>query len=248
MDSIPRVDVETDAGSYRSISSLAVAAAVAGVLSAGCLVSPALWVVPLVAIALAVASLNEIGREGSVKVGRIPALLGLALAVGFGMQSVSYRFVEEWFVRERAMTAAREFVRAARESRFADARDMCGPTALPLGRETAHGLPGGPTPSRQDDPPSASAFASLPAVSLLARCPDSADVTMTRTPAPEDFPAAHAFIVTVPCRSDDGRGEALDARVRVVVDRDGPHDRLAGLERWRVVRHEIVAPIARPVQ
>ena len=226
MDPIPAADRETDSGSYRSISGLAVAAAAAGVLSAGCLVSPALWVVPLVAIALAVAALREIGREGSVKVGRIPAILGLALAVGFGMQSVAYRAVNDWLVQARAATAAREFVRAARESRFTDARDMCGPTALPV-REN---------------------FAAMPAVALLAGCPPSAEETMAAEPPPEDLPATHAFIVTVFCGPGDGRVEAGEARVRVVVHRDEPSDHSTGFERWSVVRHEVVAPLGRPVQ
>jgi len=226
MESIPGADGETDAGPYRSISGLAVAAVAAGVLSAGCLVSPALWVVPLVAIALAVAALREIGREGSVKVGRIPAIIGLALAVGFGMQSVAYRAVNDWLVRTRAATAAREFVRAARESRFADARDMCGPTALPV-RENFH---------------------ALPAVALLARCPPSAAATMAAEPPPEDLPATHAFVVTVSCGPGDGGVEAGKARVRVVVDRDEPSDRSSGFERWSVVRHEVVSPLGRPVQ
>ncbi len=226
MESIPGADGETDAGSYRSISGLAVAAAAAGVLSAGCLVSPALWIVPLVAIALAVAALREIGREGSVKVGRIPAIIGLALAVGFGMQSVAYRAVNDWLVRDRAATAAREFVRAARESRFTDARDMCGPTALPV-RENFH---------------------ALPAVALLARCPPSAEATMASEPPPEDFPTAHAFVVTVSCGPGDVGVEAGEARVRVVVHRDEPSDRSTGFERWSVVRHEVVSPLGRPVQ
>lgn len=240
MNPISGTAEEPDNGSYRSISGLAVAAAAAGVLSAGCLVSPVAWVVPPVAIALAVAALREIGREGSVKVGRIPAVLGLALAVGFGTQSVSYRAVNDWFVRTRAATAAREFVRAARESRFADARDMCGPTA--------GGPPGGPEAPLPDEPLPASAFASLPAVALLARCSGSAEMTMAAEPPPDDFPAAHAFVVTVPCQPLDGRVEAGDARVRVIVQRDDQPDRGTGFERWQVVWHEVVAPIDRPVQ
>jgi len=248
MNPIPGNAEEPDTSSYRSISGLAVAAAAAGMLSAGCLVSPVAWVVPPVAIALAVAALREIGREGSVKVGRIPAVLGLALAVGFGTQSVSYRAVSDWFVRARAATAAREFVRAARESRFAEARDMCGPMA------------GGPRDGADvavpEGLPEAPAFASLPAVALLARCSGfaekmgsgSAETAMTPEPPPEDFPAAHAFVVTVPCRPLDGHAQAGDAKVRVVVQRDDQPDRGTGFERWRVVWHEVVAPIGRPVQ
>lgn len=248
MNPIPETAEEPDNGSYRSISGLAVAAAAAGVLSAGCLVSPVAWVVPPVAIALAVAALREIGREGSVKVGRIPAVLGLALAVGFGTQSVSYRAVNDWFVRMRAATAAREFVRAARESRFAEARDMCGPTA--------GGPRGGAGAPLSDESPPDFDFASLPAVALLARCSGFAekmgsgfaDTTMAAEPPPDDFPAAHAFVVTVPCRPLDGLAQAGDARVRVVVQRDDQLDRGTGFERWQVVWHEVVAPIGRPVQ
>lgn len=242
MDRTRGSDGEADAGHYRSISGLAVAAAAAGVLSAGCLVSPAVWVVPLVAVALALAALREIGREGSVKVGRLPALLGLALAVGFGMQSVAYRFVERSFVRARAATAAREFVRAARESRFADARDMCVPTARAPSGERGYGPHAGQERAGRHD---SSAFASLPAVALLGRCGASAEASLSQEPPPEDFPEAHAFVVTVPCRPDDRPQEAVEERVRIVVVADDPSERADGVERWWVVRHEVVAPAIR---
>lgn len=210
---------DDQAGGYRSISGLAVAAAFAGVLSAASLLGPALWIVPLVGAALAVAALREIGRRGSVKVGTVPALVGLALAVGFGAQAVSQRFVRDRIVEWRADAAASEFARAIAEGRLADARTMCGPMALPAAGDDLE------------------AFSAMPAVTLLAACGGLETVAVARVEPPEDIPHGFSRIVQVSCRAADGTA-GFRKSVRVDVERIEPESWGSPFDRWRVVRHE----------
>ena len=78
-----------DPSGYRPVSRLAVAAVVLGGVSGLALISPVFGVLPLVAAAVAVAALADVGRPGAAKAGRLAALAGLALASGFGAQALT---------------------------------------------------------------------------------------------------------------------------------------------------------------
>jgi len=110
---------------YRPVSSLAIAALVLGVLSAIALVSSFFFVVPLVALAVAVAALADVERDGARKAGRLAAVAGLALAMGFGAQAITSGVVAHSIASGRARAAAEIFVQAVREGRQADAEAMC---------------------------------------------------------------------------------------------------------------------------
>ena len=114
---------------YRPVSTLAIGALVLGILSGLALLSPFFFVVPLVAVAVAVAACADVEREGAAKVGRLAALAGLALAVGFGAQAVTSGVVTRSIAAGRALAAANMVVEALREGRQADAEAMCGPEA-----------------------------------------------------------------------------------------------------------------------
>jgi hypothetical protein len=111
---------------YLPVSRLAVAAAAVGGISALALASPVFWVLPLVAIGIAVAALNDVGRPGTPKAGRLIALTGLALAAGFGTQAVSAKITTRSIMAARAAAAARLWLDTIREERLTDARSMCG--------------------------------------------------------------------------------------------------------------------------
>jgi len=102
---------------------------VLGVLSGLALVGPFFFVVPLVAVAVAVAALADVARAGAMKAGRLAAVAGLALAAGFGAQAVTSGVVTGSIAAGRARAAAEIFVQAVREGRQADAEAMCGPEA-----------------------------------------------------------------------------------------------------------------------
>jgi hypothetical protein len=125
----PETDAATDDGGvsseYLPVSRLAVGALVLGVFSGLALVAPFFLVVPLVAVAVAVAGCADCDRAGAPKAGRFAALVGLALAIGFGSQALSTMIVARSIAAGRAVAAAEIFLTAVREARSADAEAMC---------------------------------------------------------------------------------------------------------------------------
>ncbi len=122
---------EAESSGYRPVSGMAMAALVAGMVSAAAIVSPFFWVVPLVAVGLAGLGLADVNRKGAEKAGGIAALAGLALAVGFGGQAVSSTVVKQWIASARAQAAAAVWIEALRDGRVADARAMVISDAVP---------------------------------------------------------------------------------------------------------------------
>jgi hypothetical protein len=122
---------EDEQARYRPVSGLAVASLVAGMLSAAALINPFFWVVPLVAVGLACLGLADVSRIGAEKAGRIAAVAGLALAVGFGAQAVSSTLTRRLITTARAQEASVVWIEALRDGRVADARAMCLPDAVP---------------------------------------------------------------------------------------------------------------------
>jgi hypothetical protein len=120
------MSIETGEGDYAAVSRLAVAALGMGLAAATALVGPAFLGVPLLGIALAVAALADIRRAGGLKVGRLAALAGLALSVGFGAQAATGLGVSRWLGAQRAEEAARLFLEAVRDDRLDDAIGMGG--------------------------------------------------------------------------------------------------------------------------
>jgi len=119
----------SDRVAYRPVSGLAVAAAVVGGASALALVSPFFWMLPLVGCAIAVAALADVEREGAKKAGRLAAVAGLALSLGFGAQALAATATARWIAAARAESAAEVWLTAIRQGRPEDARAMCGPEA-----------------------------------------------------------------------------------------------------------------------
>lgn len=118
-----------DAADYRPVSRLAVAAAAAGVVSTLAVISPVFLAVPLVGVALAVAAFRDLGTTGAAKAGRLAALAGLALSVGFGAQGLTEFGMGRWLAGRRAEAAARYWLETICEERSSDARSMCSPEA-----------------------------------------------------------------------------------------------------------------------
>jgi len=110
---------------YLPVSRLAVGAAVLGVSSALALVSPLFLVVPLVALTVSVAARADCERPGAPKAGRLAAIAGMALAIGFGAQAVSMLVVARAIAAGRAVAAAEMFLAAVRDGRTVDAGAMC---------------------------------------------------------------------------------------------------------------------------
>jgi hypothetical protein len=158
-----------DAGEYRPVSALAVAALGLGVLSALALVSRVAWALPLVAAAVAAVALADIGRPGVRKAGRWAALVALALAMGFGAQAVTTAVVGRAIATGRAAAAVRVWLDAIRTDSLADALAMCAADIRPP-----------PAPDADDAAASRiAAFAALPAIGAVQACGGGAAVTTT---------------------------------------------------------------------
>jgi hypothetical protein len=86
---MPHATLSDDMAGYRPVSGLAVAAVIVGLGSALVLFTPLAAMMPLVAVALAVAALRDLERAEGRRVGRPLALAGLALAIGFAIQGLA---------------------------------------------------------------------------------------------------------------------------------------------------------------
>lgn len=114
-----------DLPEYRPVSRLAVVALAGGIASALAVVSPAFLAVPLVGLALALAAFRDLGQDGAAKAGRLAAVAGLALSVGFAAQSLAMLGTSRWLAGRRAAAAARFWVDTICAERLDDARSMC---------------------------------------------------------------------------------------------------------------------------
>lgn len=169
--------MSSDLSGYRPVSRLAVAAAVAGVLSALAVVSPFFWIVPLAGITLACLGLADVRRPAAEKAGRAAALVGLALSIGFGAQAVSAAAASRWIATGRAEAAARFWLDMIREGREVDARSMCLPEALGAAEKVAAMMSSGDKPC---------------------------DVVVRADGASEHVPNGIVVLATIACRGGEG--------------------------------------------
>jgi hypothetical protein len=226
--------------SYRPVSKLAVAAAVAGVLSSLALTTPLLWILPLVGVALAVAGLTDVARSGAEKAGRVAALVGLALSVGFGAQAVTTSVVSRWIMESRTKAVVHAWLDALGENRLADARSMIAPYLLSrsetaeLGRGgPAHGEPGHSHHPGEDAGKDGS-IEVLPAVQAIRRC-GAAAVRDVRY-AGRDEEAGERWCARVRLTPCDGGG-AVD--VRLELEPAVVNEPKRRVERWTIAKIDL---------
>lgn len=184
-----------EAGDYRPVSWLAVAAVIGGIVSAIALVGPVFWVVPLLAALLALVALADVGRDGAAKVGRWAALAGLFLALGFGAQAVSAHLFGRWVAGRRAEATARHWIETVRQGNVSDAAKMLDPGAVERGPMTPGSL----------DEPLESILAKHPVVKAIRDCgADSTPSVVIEGTLPEDARMWLASVTVGPCSGGDG--------------------------------------------
>lgn len=226
-----RDDDAGGAATYRPVSVPAVAAAAVGVASSLALLTPMLWVLPLVGIGLAITALADVARPGAEKAGRMLALCGLALSVGFGAQAVTSSIVARRIVGTRAMATVNAWVDAIREGRLADARSMAD------GALRGGGMPSRPgrEPGQDDAARQEAAFLALPAVVAISGCGPAAprDVRFTGPDAanPDTWGATMRL---APCLDGKSVVIALQLVPSMVRDEGGQ------VERWTIVKADVV--------
>ena len=207
----------TDVPGYRPVSVLAVFALIAGMLSATATFSPALLVVPLIASALAVVALKDVSPRGDGeertgsndrKTGRWWALAGLALAVGFGTQSVATSLTQRSVAFARSEAAARMFLDMVREDRLGEAVKTCLPQVIPPPMGTGFGAVA--TPDVEEKQAEA-ALAGMEIIQNIRGCGGAAAIDL-HCVGPEDrFP--NSWAVDVVISSCEGRSKPLEIRI-----------------------------------
>lgn len=220
-------DMQDDENGYLPVSRLAIAAAVVGVASAAAVANPLFLVVPLLGLGLSTAALVDVSREEVPKAGRLAALTGLALSVGFGAQSTVHLGVSYAGARTRAVAVAEAFVVAAGEGRHDDAIVMCRYDALP---ETIMPQSSGPL-SGEAGKEVRQKFVLMPTVAALSAC-GTVEPRLEATRASGIDGEVWVVTLAVPC----GEADTGEVRLDVTVGRDP----LPGkTDRWLITGHEL---------
>jgi hypothetical protein len=136
---------------------------------------------------MAVAALADLRRSEGRRAGRVAALAGLALAIGFTTQALAGAAVVRWIEANRAAATADAWIEAVRKEDFAAAIGLCSGSALPA---TDRGDPFEPPASKAER---LTAFRGLPAVAAVAACGETRPaVVVERDPAGESSWMARA--------------------------------------------------------
>ena len=118
MNALSTNSIEADdrSGEYHAVSGWAIAAFVLGIFSISALTAPALWCVPLAALACAFQAIWRIRRSRGELIGRNLAILGLTLAVMFGVAAPTRSLTRWIWLNQRAKAVSAEFIRLLQEN------------------------------------------------------------------------------------------------------------------------------------
>jgi len=109
---------------YRTVSRIAVAALVLGLLSAAALVSKLMWCVPIVGVTLAVIALRTIAKDQNVVLGRGAAQVGLVLGLLFFASATTNHFVRQRSLFRQARPHTSRWIEMVREGRLREAHQL----------------------------------------------------------------------------------------------------------------------------
>src|SRR5262249_25362591 len=115
---------------YGRLSGWAIVALMLGVLSAAALAGPILWFIPVVAAAVAIATMRKITTSNRLLTGWHIALLGLLLALFFGMACSARIMSRRYYLEVRAVHFADKFMHLLQENQQAAAFQLTQPAGL----------------------------------------------------------------------------------------------------------------------
>ena len=118
---------------YRTVSMLAVASFVLGILSVGSLVHPGVWFVPVIAVCCGVFGLRSIRKLDHMG-GTVPAWAGIVLALVFLSWAASQYYFSRWVIYAEAQAVSERWIRLV-----LDGEDMIAHQAMlhPAKRQSA---------------------------------------------------------------------------------------------------------------
>lgn len=225
-------ETEPERESYRAVSGWSVAALLLGLGSVAAFGGPLLWVVPLAGVVAALVAMHKIGNSPGELIGRNVALLGLLLAMLFGVAAVTRTYSRQHWLERRGELFASEFLRLLQKGDSYAAHQLTVQPGVrkPLGADGEEAY--------ASDPESKSRYQAF-----IAREPNR---TLLQSPD------RAAEIESVRFTGSDSAGDYLDVIVRVTTaDSAGQtHDRgklillrsistSGDSERWQIVSTDI---------
>lgn len=100
---------------YRSVSALAIASVLLGLISVSALAHPGAWIVPVAAVVCGVAAQFRVSHRGDTLTGRRLALIGMGLGLFFGVWAVTRYTTYHWVLTREARSFAEQWLTAVRD-------------------------------------------------------------------------------------------------------------------------------------
>jgi hypothetical protein len=227
-------------GQYSSLSTLAVAGFLLGMLSVLAFITPSLVVIPLTAMAVALLAMAKIRSSAGSQTGVWLARAGFFLAILFAVGAVSRVALRDRLSTHFAEAAAQQWLRAVSTDKMEEALEMMTPSGLMKLQ-----LP----PAARDAPPSP--FDPMVAVDILQRDP----LLRALEPAPDSseitFQLAEGTFIASPrktqvgCRFGASGTRAENVEFQMVIERmDGPQ----GASVWMVDSWSLLQPSVDEIQ
>src|SRR5262245_13610504 len=124
------METEDRSGEYHAVSGWAIAAFVLGLLSISALAAPVLWSIPIASAACAGVAMWRIRRSRGEQIGWNVAMLGLILAIMFGVAAPT-RSLTRWFwLKQRAEIVSAEYIKLLQENQPYTAHQLTLPISL----------------------------------------------------------------------------------------------------------------------
>jgi hypothetical protein len=143
--------VEPEVVEYRSVSGWAVAALVLGLLSPAAIVAPILWLIPAMGFVAALIAMWSISAAQGQKSGWYLAVLGLLLAIFFGVAGPARAITRNIWLETRAERIAHVFVDLLGKNKPLEAHELTKPASQrkPLGPNALESIEKNPDMKRE---------------------------------------------------------------------------------------------------
>jgi hypothetical protein len=218
---------------YGRISGWAIAAILLGVLSAAAIGGPRLWVIPVLAGVVSIVAMRRIQASERRLSGWHLALLGLLLAIFFGMSGPARTLSRQYVLEIRAGHFADKFMDLLRQKQALAAYQLMQP---PSGRKV---IGVGETELKAKSPEAKKAyddFLQLAPVKLLLETPSVADVERVSSVFVGSNEMQDVINVTFRVRTADG-GTSRSTNVSMYVQRTLAY--ASHTEQWQIMGHTI---------
>lgn len=220
---------ETEVIEYQAISAMAVGGLLLGLLAAGAMLWPLLWIVPPLGIVVSLVALWRIEHQPTVLTGKMFALVGLALSVFFVALVPTNKIIYDRAIRQEARHFASIWFDALRNGQVVEAYQL---TLDPRVRRPLNQLEAAVREPESDPRKGLKEYVAEQDVRTLLALGDKAQVRYYATEFQSSEPGHESLVVVYAVTYDD-KGEKKTFFIRLGLER---RDLPVGHESdWRVV-------------